>query len=331
MSETTLKNMVRKFLLNAEGSCALALQGGEPTLWGLENFRKLIDYVNHYNRKNITIHYSLQTNGYHITPEWCQFLHDNHFLVGLSLDGTKEIHDRYRHGRDGNGSYDRVLSTIHLFDEYQVDYNILTVVHKDVAHNIKEIYQDYKSRGWKYLQFINCLDPLGEVRGQKEYSLLPEDYGQFLIDLFELWYEDLKRGEQPFIRQFENFIQILLGYLPESCEQRGTCGIQNVVEADGSVYPCDFYVLDDYYLGNINTDKVASIYARREELGFVERSKSHQPSCSSCPWYRLCKGGCYRSREGEDTNYFCSAYQMFFAKHYQDLVDIADTIRRGHV
>lgn len=326
MEERTLKNVIRKFVLAAEGSCTIAFQGGEPTLRGLAFFRKVIDYVNQYNKNHIRIQYALQTNGYHITEEWCEFFREHRFLVGVSVDGTRELHDRYRHGKDKGGSYDRVLKATGLFDAYGVEYNILTVVHKQTAAAIGEIYREYQRRGWHYLQFITCLDPLGEVRGQQPYSLLPEEYGNFLNELFELWYRDWKNGRQPYIRQFENYVGILVGRMPESCEQRGICGIQNVVEADGSVYPCDFYALDEYCLGNINETGVAQMEEKRAEIGFVNRSRNHSPRCRACPWFSLCRGGCYRSREGEADNYFCRGYQMFFEKNYDRLAEIAKAI-----
>lgn len=329
MNETTLKNMVRKFVLAAQGSCTLAFQGGEPTLWGLSNFEKMVAYVKKYNKNQIPIHYALQTNGYHITPEWCNFFRKNNFLVGVSLDGYQELHDSLRHGKGGAGSYERIIETIRLFEEYQVEYNILTVVHKQTAKNIRRIYQDYRQRGFRYLQFITCLDPLGEERGRQEYSLLPEDYGIFLNELFEMWYEDLQWGIQPYIRQFENYVGILSGYIPESCEQRGVCGIQNVVEADGSVYPCDFYVLDEFCLGNINDNSFVQIQQERKRIGFMERSENHSQECKACKWFSVCRGGCYRSREGENKNYFCKGYQMFFEKNYDILLEIADKIRKN--
>lgn len=330
MSEETLRNVIRKAVLFAEGSCTIAFQGGEPTLSGLEFFENVIKYANHYNKNHIRIEFALQTNGYGITKEWCEFLVKHHFLVGLSVDGTKAIHDEYRHSAKGNETYQRVLETAKLFDEYGVEYNILTVVHKKTAAHIEEIYQSYKKRGWNFIQFITCLDPIGEVRGQKEYSLLPKDYGNFLIQLFRLWYKDLQKGCQPYIRQFENYIGILVGHSPESCEQRGVCGIQNVVEADGSVYPCDFYVLDDYCLGNLNETSMANIQKKREEIHFIERSNNHSKECKSCKWFYICRGGCYRSREGERDNYFCEGYRMFFEECYPQLQEIANKLSGEH-
>lgn len=326
MSEETLKNVIRKSVLYAGAACSIAFQGGEPTLRGLPFFEKVVEYVNQYNKHGIAIQYALQTNGFDITEEWCEFFVRNKFLIGISVDGLEETHNCYRHDHRGGNTYERVVKTTEMFDRYGVEYNILTVVHSKTAASIKQIYQDYKKRGWKYLQFITCLDPLGEERGQKEYSLLPKAYGQFLIDLFDLWYEDWKNGQQPFIRQFDNYIGIICGYLPESCEQRGTCGIQHVVEADGSVYPCDFYMLDEFRLGNLNKDTMKSIQEKREEIGFVERSFDHSKECKECRWYQLCRGGCFRSRENEDNNYFCEGYKMFFDACHERMEQIARQI-----
>ena len=219
-----------------------------------------------------------------------------------------------------------------MFDQYKVEYNILTVVNQKTARSIKEIYSEYRERGWKYQQYIACLEPLGDGHQQKEYALTPKQYGGFLIELFELWYMDYKKGRQPFIRMFENYIGILLGYRPEACEQGGVCGIQNVVEADGSVYPCDFYVLDEYRLGNFNTDKMADINRKREEIGFVQRSKKLNPKCRECIYFRLCKGGCQRHRDpvpGGDyyDNYFCQSYQMFFESCGKRMQEIAKRLK----
>ena len=213
-------------------------------------------------------------------------------------------------------------------DAYGVDYNILTVVTKDTAEHISEIYKEYQTRGWNYQQYIACLDPLGEERGKNPYALTPVQYGSFLIELFQLWYEDWKKKKQPYIRQFDNYIGILMGYQPESCDQRGSCGVQTVVEADGSVYPCDFYMLDEYYLGNLNEHRIEDIERMRKEIGFIERSDKVSEECRKCQYYRLCRGGCQRNRErnsysGEYENYFCSGYKMFFDACLEQLKEIA--------
>lgn len=336
MSEETLKNVIRKTMLRAEGMISYAFQGGEPTLRGLPFFEKVVEYQRKYNRRGLQVHNALQTNALLMDEAWCRFLKENGFLVGVSLDGTKEVHDAYRHMRSGDGergTFERIVKNVELMERFGVDFNILTVVHKKAAQNVEEIYRFYEQRGWRYQQYIACLDPLDEPHGQSGFSLTPEEYGNFLIRLFDLWYEDWKKGKQPYIRQFENYVGILLGYPPEACDQRGCCGIQNVVEADGSVYPCDFYMLDAYRLGNFNEDRLDAIDEKRSRIGFVERSLKLDSSCKSCEFYALCRGGCQRNRDldpaaGAYHNYFCASYRMFFTACGGRLREMAERI--GH-
>ncbi|MBQ6221016.1 MAG: anaerobic sulfatase maturase [Solobacterium sp.] len=326
MSRETADNVIRKTLEFAEGACAFAFQGGEPTLCGVEFYRYFTEQVKKYNTRNLKVSYALQTNGLILDEEWCQFFAENHFLLGVSVDGIQSVHDKYRHYLNGD-TYERILANTRLLDQYHVDYNILTVVHKASAAAVKEIYQNYRENGWKYLQFIACLDPLADERGNQEYSLTPEIYAEFLNTLFDLWYKDLILGREPYIRQFDNYIGILLGIEPESCEQRGMCAVQNVIEADGSVYPCDFYVLDDYYLGNLNKNEYLDIYLRRKSMGFIERSAKPHEECMKCKWGVLCRGGCFRNREKtQSLNYFCEAYKVFFEKNINKMMNAARII-----
>lgn len=332
MSEKTLKNVIRKTMLRAEGMISYAFQGGEPTLRGLDFFEKVVEYQKQYNKNGIQVHNALQTNGLLIDENWCKFLKENQFLVGVSLDGTEEVHDAYRHTRtNGSPTFDLVCNSIRLMESYGVDFNILTVVNQAVAENIQEIYSFYRQKKWNYQQYIACLDPLDEPHGQNGYSLLPEQYGQFLIKLFRLWYKDWKKGRQPYIRQFENYIGILLGHFPEACDQRGVCSIQNVVEADGSVYPCDFYMLNDYRLGNFNENRLDEIDAKRLEIGFLERSLQLDQNCKHCPYYPICRGGCQRNRDFNPEimayqNYFCPGYRMFFDACLDQMEEIARSL-----
>ena len=315
MSLDTLETIVRKVLEYADGACTFAFQGGEPTLAGLDFYRSLIDFQKKYNTKHMLISNAIQTNGYAVSEEWADFLAENHFLAGLSLDGIKYTHDAYRIDAAGRETFGRVMKTAKLFDEKKVEYNILTVVNRRTAGRISRIYDFYRKNHWRYQQYIACLDPLGEEARSREYSLTPEIYGDFLVQLFELWYFDLQKGQQPYIRMFENYISILLGYEPESCDQRGVCSVQYVVEADGSVYPCDFYVLDQYRMGNINEHSVDELIKRGQEIGFVENSLKKPDDCEQCSYAFLCRGGCRRNREvvGDSVrNYFCPAYKKFF-------------------
>ncbi len=327
MDESTLKNIIRKTLPHSEHSITYAYQGGEPTLRGLDFFQSAVKYQKQYNRQQIQVQNVLQTNGYALDDSWCEFFKKHNFLIGISIDGTPETHNTYRHSQSGDKTYDRIFHSTTLLDKYQVDYNILTVVNQKVASNIKNIYHHYKSNNWKYQQYIACLDPLNVEKGTYPYSLTPNQYGVFLTTLFDLWYEDLQTNTQPYIRQFENYVGILNGFTPESCEQLGICGIQIVAEADGSVFPCDFYALDGYSLGNFNEDRLHTIDNKRVEIGFIERSLNISETCKNCEYFTLCRGGCQRNRDFDETsntyhNYFCTSYKMFFSNCFNRLKNI---------
>lgn len=361
MSEETLQNVIRKTMLNADREISFSYQGGEPTLAGLAFFEKAVELQRKYNRKGIRVHNALQTNGYALNEKWCQFFVRHQFLIGLSIDGVQETHDVYRHGRilqdkeqrtgqsrfripiesetcetdivqgRKNQTYERALHAADLLARCGVDFNILTVVNRQTAARIEDIYEDYRRRGWNYQQYIACLPPMGQALSDSVYVLSPEAYGDFLIRLFHLWYRDWKKNRQPYIRQFENWIGMLAGYPPEACDQHGTCGIQYVVEADGSVYPCDFYMLDEYRLGNLNENRVAQLDEARVQIKFVERSFALDPSCRECRHYLLCRGGCQRCRKavaGQRVyrNMWCESYRMFFDACLKEMQEVAASV-----
>lgn len=337
MSVDTMHTIVDKAMEYGDYECTIAFQGGEPTLAGLDFYRDLVAYVTaHENPKKLKIHYALQTNGYLINEEWAAFLGENHFLVGVSLDGLKEIHDRYRLDAAGKGTYQRVISAIRLLEKHQVEYNILTVVTAATARNGQKIYNYFKKNHFGYQQYIECLDPIGEEPGQHEYSLTPEKYGEFLKSMFDAWYLDMRSGTYVYNRYFENLMMIMAGQQPESCNMRGVCGKQWVFEADGSVYPCDFYALDQWCLGNINKNSFEEMDQKRDELGFIQWSMRQQEDCQKCRWFGLCRNGCRRNREpvtAEHTNrnYFCKSYQMFFEYAYPRLEEVYQLYMAGRI
>ena len=274
----------------------------------------------------IQIRYALQTNGYAITEEWARFFAENHFLIGVSLDGTKEIHDRYRLDAAGKGTYQRVMDSIALLEKYRVDFNILTVITGPSARRGQKIYSFFRQQHFDYHQYIECLDPLEKTPGGHDYSLTPERLEQFLKSTFDAWYQDVAGGYYVSNRYFDNLLRMLYGREPESCNMRGVCGVQWIAEADGGMYPCDFYVLDQWRLGNVNENTFAEMDRRRAELGFMQESMRVPEECRTCCWAALCRNGCRRNRRmgaGEDgKTYFCSAYKGFFEYAYPRLAGL---------
>jgi uncharacterized protein len=328
MKEDTLEDIVKKGLEYADDFCTFAFQGGEPTITGLSFFEKLIEFEKKHNVKNVKINNALQTNGMFIDENWAKFLRNNNFLVGLSLDGPKEIHDMNRIDAIQSGTFNRVMKTVALFNKYKVEYNILCVVTSLTARHITKIYNFYRQNNFKYLQFISCLDPLNELQGQHPYSLKPKDYEEFLKISFDRWYEDVMKGEYVSIRYFDNLVSMMLGHRPEACNMNGRCTCQFVIEADGGVYPCDFYVLDQWKIGNIRDELIKEIMCNENGKKFVQDSLSITNECRECKWYGMCRGGCRRERQnfqiGElSQNYYCSSYKEFFNYAYPRLLNVA--------
>ena len=328
MEPAVMRAMIDRAWEYADGAVTFAFQGGEPTLAGLPYYRDFLSYVQTRQReKRLKVQYILQTNGTLLNEAWADLFAAHHFLIGISLDGTKELHDRYRVDPQGKGTYNRVMTAIRLLEKKGVTYNILTVVTGQMAHSAGKVWNFFQKNHFAYQQYIECLDPIGEEPGKRAYSLTPARYGEFLKTSFDCWYQEIKAGHFAYNRYFENLLLILSGQSPESCSMQGVCGRQWVIEADGSVYPCDFYALDAWRLGNVTEETFAEMAERREKLAFVEVSREVPEACRVCRWYRLCRNGCRRLREtGAEgrygCNYFCSAYREFFEYAYPRLEEL---------
>jgi len=330
MDEETLELLVQRAFTYATGSVGFAFQGGEPTLVGLPFYRKLIQLQKQYNTRGLPVSNSIQTNGLLLDETWAAFFAEHRFLVGLSLDGTKEAHNALRIDSQGQGTYDAVTSAAALLKRFGVDFNILCVVNNFVARHPQKVYQQL--RQYQYLQFIPCLDSFSGKR--EAFSLTPQRYGAFLNATFDLYYRDFMAGNYVSVRNFDNYVRMLQGAPPESCAMNGICTCYFVVEAEGSVFPCDFYVLDRWKLGNIQENSLTELLNSPKATEFVESSKTRAASCNSCPWLRLCRGGCRREREpladgNLSLNRFCESYRTFFAHSTEKLYQIARLSRSG--
>lgn len=336
MSEETLDVIVKKALEYADGFCTFAFQGGEPTLRGLDFFKKLIELQKKYNTKGVQINNALQTNGILIDEEWAKFFSQNKFLLGISLDGPKEIHDLNRVDMNNKGSFNKIINNIKILEKYKVDYNILFVINANSGRHAKKIYQFFKKQNFIYLQFIACLDAGFEQLGDEKFSLTPDRYYEFLVAFFDSWLMDIKNGRLVSVRYFDNILGIMLGNQPESCDMKGRCSLQFVVEGDGSVYPCDFYVGDEYIIGNFNELSIEQMIDSDISNKFITESLDTNEQCLSCRWGSLCRGGCKRHRQvvGDGDlglNYYCSTYKRFFEYAADDLYKVSQLIRSGRL
>lgn len=330
MTNSIAKCLIDKALANSNDNVNFSFQGGEPTLSGLDFFREFTSYAKEKGGERVT--FSLQTNGYIIDREWAAFFHDNGYLIGLSLDGNKKIHDIYRIGPDNKGTFVKAFRAASFFNAEKVEFNILTTVNRVVAQNIGDIFDFFKRNGFRYLQFIPCLDEISGVKN--DYSLTPELYAKALKVLFDRYFDSWRMGEYISIRYFDNLVTMLLGYPPEACGMRGVCGNYYVIEADGSVFPCDFYVLDEYKLGNITSSSLDELDKKRAEIAFIEKSTKVEEECKKCRFFSLCRGGCRRDRENFNTKelsltYLCPAYKEFFNYSLERLIYMAEAEKRA--
>lgn len=308
------------------GFVSFAFQGGEPTLAGLDFFRRFTARAKERKPIGVTLNFSIQTNATRLDENWARFFRDEDYLVGVSLDGYAELHNACRVGADGKGTWSQAAKKTSLLQKYGVRVNALCVVTRQCARNPRKVYQSLKNLGFDYLQFIGCLDPLGEPRGEQPWSLRPEAYGSFLCQLFDLWYRDWETCAYRSIRLFDDYIHILLNDGGSTCATCGRCGGYFVVEADGSVYPCDFYALDEWRVGKLGEKSLLEMAESETFRRFLNLGVEKPAECASCRWRRLCNGGCKRdwvvTADGTH-NYYCSAFRMLFEHAEERMIRIA--------
>lgn len=328
MAESTVETLLREAysMIDKRGFVSFAFQGGEPTVAGLAFFRHFTARARALRPQRVEIAFSIQTNGTLLDEDWARFFREEDYLVGISLDGCPEIHNTHRVDADGKGTWNRIIKKVELLKKHGVRINALCVVTGLCARSPQKAYESLKKLGFEYMQFIACLDPIGEARGSRPWSLKPEAYGRFLCQLFDLWYRDWERGNYHSIRLFDDYIHILLGDGGSTCATCGHCGTYFVVEGNGTVYPCDFYSLDEWKLGRLGEQSLAEIAESGTAQRFLDLGKEKPTECLSCRWRVLCNGGCKNDwlRETDETrNYYCKAFQMLFEYAFERMARIA--------
>ena len=228
----------------------------------------------------------------------------------------------------GNGTWHRVCAALKLLEEAGVETNLLCVVTAQAAKHPQKVYASLRELGGHPLQFIPCLDPMESTRGDEAYSLTPEAYGRFLCSVFDLWYRDWKAGQYISIRLFDDYLRLLLGMAPGSCAASGRCGSYLVAESDGSLYPCDFYVLDAWKLGNVRDMTVAQALNCDLSKAFHAERLPLPEGCRGCKWLSLCRTGCKRDWTPHRENYYCPAFRQFFPYALPRLQEMARSLRR---
>jgi len=315
MSLETLERLVDTFLFYSYPNSVFAFQGGEPMLTGLEFYQKLIEFQQQYGRDGQNVSNALQTNAVLIDDDWCALFREYNWLLGVSIDGPEEINDAYRLTRQGHGTWQRVMRGIETLHKNKVEFNILCVLSQANVEKPREVYKFFRGLGIDYIQYI----PLAEFDGQGNrlpFTITPKQYGRFLLETFELWWPERRKAR---IRFFDNLAEALAGQIPGSCCLHETCDSYCVVEYNGDIYPCDFFVQKSWKLGNIMVDSWAEISRLQRRYAFALNKLLPRPECQACEYYALCRGGCPKLRHApfhrfEDLDYFCPSYKMVFPK-----------------
>lgn len=296
MREEMARRLIENVFAHAKPPCAVtfAFQGGEPTLAGLAFYEGFCGLVDALRDKGHSVAYAIQTNGLLIDEDWCRFFQKRNFLVGLSLDGNAAIHNAHRADARGKGTFNRVMRTCALLGKWRVPFNLLSVVTRQMARHAEAVLRFYARQGVEYVQFIPCLPPL-EGADSAPYALTARLYGDFLCDLFAAWHTLRRSGSPIRVQLFDNLMLLLLGARPNLCGINGQCSPQFVVESNGDVFPCDFYVLDRYRCGCVHENSLDEIENSAAMQKFLSESAAPQ-HCASCPYLRLCGGGCRRLR-----------------------------------
>ena len=346
MSDDLLETYIQQLIESHQtDQVTIAWQGGEPTLMGLDFYRKAVTLAEQYRRPGMTLEHTLQTNGTLLDDTWCAFFKDNNFLIGISIDGPRSLHDTYRVDKGGGSTFDRVMRGLRLLQKHGVEYNILTAVNRVNAEQPLEVYRFLRDEvGADWIQFIPVVERInsdGRTLYQEgdtvsDRSVLPEQFGRFLSLIFDEWVQN--DVGNVFVQTFEASLRNWLG-MPSSgmCVFNETCGLGVALEHNGDLYACDHFVEPDYLLGNIQQEHMIELIASPQQRQFGSNKQSQLPQyCLSCDVRFACHGECPKNRftaapDGEPgLNYLCEGLKGFFHHVDYPMKILAGLIRRGY-
>lgn len=327
MTYEMLETFIREYIAaNDVPEVLFNWHGGEPLLMGLDFYRKAIQLQEKYASGKI-IRNALQTNATLVTAEWAAFFRENGFLIGVSLDGPKDVHDCYRAGKGGGSTFERVVKGIADLYKAGVDYNIMATVNRKSEGRGLEIYQFLKGAGTRFIQFMPVLEHVkgGRIVSPDEegsqiapWSVSAEGFGRFLCDIFDYWVRH--DVGSVFINQFDSTLAMWCGEQPGTCTFAQTCGGNSVIEHNGDLYPCDHFVYEDYRIGNVLETDLRTLMASEKQIRFgIDKRNGLPKKCVTCRWYFACHGECPKHRfnrtdSGEPgLNALCDGYSMFFS------------------
>jgi len=312
-----------------------AWQGGEPTLMGVDFFRRAVELQKKYGSPGQQVSNTLQTNGVLLDDEWCRFFHDNKFLLGISIDGPKEFHDRYRIDHSGKGTFDRVIRGIKTCRKHKVQFSALVLLNNNNVVQPDTLFEFCKDNALTYLQFIPCVETDPATGAPAEFSITPEQYGDFLCRLFDLWYDF--GPEKLNIREFDSLITHNVMGKHTICTYSKQCAGFVVIEHTGDAFCCEFFVEPQWRLGNILETPLEKLAGDSKKRTFARNKLKLCTKCLVCRHLDICRGGCMKDRarwnkQGDKReSYFCESYRQFFDYTLPRFKHIAAGIKNGSV
>jgi len=317
MSPEIQEELIRQVMQQSGESVSLAWQGGEPTLMGLNFYQRAIDLEMKYGHGQM-VGNGLQTNGLLLNMDWAKFLKKYDWLVGLSLDGPAFIHDHYRHDKAGKETHQRVEEHAKMLLEEGVAVNAMSCVTSYSVKYPEELYNYYKNLGLNFMQFIPVVETdKNDPDKAADFSVTAEEYGHFLNKLFDLWLADFEGGQPTTsVRHFESVFYSYAGLPAPECTMMKECGPYVVIEHNGNVYSCDFFVEPKWKLGNIMQGRIINMLNSKKQHDFGLAKTQLPRECRQCNWLRKCYGGCTKDRikDPRDNHKprFCASYKIFF-------------------
>ena len=320
MSDEVLEEYIRQTIgTHRIPEVTFAWQGGEPTILGIDFFKKALDLQKKYCRPGMVIHNTIQTNGILLDDEWCEFFKKNRFLVGISIDGPRELHDACRTDAAGKGSFDRVMQGLALLKKHKVEFNILCTVNAVNGDHPLEVYRFFRDVvKAQFIQFIPVVERDQKSGSPTPLSVAPEQYGKFLIGVFDEW---VKHDVGTiYVQHFDTALANWYGEPHGICVFSPACGSALVIEHNGDIYSCDHFVDRDHLLGNILTESLTGLVNSERQRQFGLSKRENLPNyCRKCPVLFACRGECIKNRfsvtpDGEPgLNYLCEGYRIFFS------------------
>lgn len=333
MPREVMHRLIGEYMQMAGPNPSFGWQGGEPTLLGVDFFRRVVAVQASSAKPGQAIANGLQTNGMLIDDEWARFLARYSFLIGVSLDGPQHIHDHYRRRPGGDATFARVMRSIRTLARNGVEQNVLCMVTDYSADRAEEIWGFFMEHDLRFLQFIPCIERHPQTGELMPYNCSPEQYGRFLCAIFDRW--SAQNPPTTYVRTMDDLLMMYVGHPCPSCISRPTCGDYLLVEHNGDVYPCDFFVEDEWRLGNLLETPLRELALSDKFLEFRLAKGQHGAQCDACQWLHLCHGGCPRHRlTGLGTVkgpcYFCESYRMLFEHADVRLSEMAEELKRTH-